>query len=95
MEIIFINREREIVKIGDNVKIRAMGKHIIGLAGERDIIMDIEEYESEKRAKEVLEKIGEWIKKRVKFGYTAIIIDLKEYEELIVKLKKSEEGESE
>ena len=77
MEIIFINREEEIVKIGENVKIEVIGEHLVGMNIEQKI-MEIENYGSEEEAKEEMEGIIERMSRELSRERTrTILIDLR------------------
>lgn len=75
MDIRFVNRRNEIINVS-NLSIKVMKRYLIGI-DERKNVVEIEEYESEERAKEVLREVCE-LMSRLEADRGGIVIDLRE-----------------
>jgi hypothetical protein len=79
MDIRIINSKDEIINVSE-LSIKAMGRWLVGMTAEAKIV-EIEEYGSEGRAKEVLRGIAGIINGKESEKARGIVIDLREGEE--------------
>lgn len=80
MDIRIINRDGELINVS-RLSIKVIGRSLIGI-NEKQEVMNVETYESEEKAREVLKKIVDfiWIKHKDNDS-NAIIINLGENKE--------------
>lgn len=75
MDIRFINKKDEIINCSE-LSIKVMGSSLIGINAEQKIV-EIERYESEEKAREILRGIGKYLEEDT----ASIVIDLRSEEE--------------
>lgn len=80
MDIRIINREGELINVS-RLSLKTIGRNLIGI-DEKQEVVNVETYESEEEAREVLKKIVDfiWIKHKDNDS-NAVIIDLNQEEE--------------
>lgn len=76
MDIRFINRRNEIINVSE-LSIKVIGSSLIGINAEQKIV-EIERYESEEKAKEVLEGVAEVVTGNMVGEARGVVIDLRE-----------------
>lgn len=79
MDIRVINKENEIINVS-NLSIKAMGKYLVGMTAEAKIV-EIEEFRSEEKAREILRGIAGIINGNECEKSRGIVIDLRGSEE--------------
>ena len=80
MDIRIINREGELINVS-RLSLKVIGRSLIGISEKQDVV-NVETYESEEEAREVLKKIVDFIwRKHKEAKYNAIIINLGENKE--------------
>lgn len=80
MDIRIINREGELINVS-RLSLKVIGRSLIGIS-ERQEVVNVETYESEEEAREVLKKIVDFIwEKHKQEDHNAVIINLGENKE--------------
>lgn len=79
MDIRFINRRNEIINVSE-LSIKVIGSSLIGINAEQKIV-EIERYESEEKAKEVLKGAAEVVTGNMVGEARGVVIDLRERKE--------------
>ena len=80
MDIRIINRDGELINVS-RLSLKVIGRSLIGI-NEKQEVVNVETYESEEKAREVLKKIVDFIwKKHKEEDHNSIIINLGENKE--------------
>lgn len=80
MDIRIINREGELINVS-KLSLKVIGRSLIGISEKQEVV-NVETYENEKEAREVLKKIVDFIwEKHKQEDHNAVIINLGENKE--------------